>query len=149
MTTRPDWMKGLDPDQIEFYQRLSPAQAACRGGRRHNFQLRELLTRAKLPRTLQLTPMVQGGYQITDHCARGCGRWIRYITLPSGGIDWDSAVYGGGGSNYHAKGLDLSAGDDRQFMQWLIDQKLADAIALLARGAAARKTGKTGTAATA
>jgi hypothetical protein len=127
-SSKPEWMRGLDPDQVEFYQRLSPAAAACRGGRRHQFQLRDLLTRDRLPRGIDLAPQAGGVYQVTDHCARKCGRWIRYTTNAAGAIDWDSAHYGGAEDTYLATGLGLSAADDRLFMQWLIDQRFADQL---------------------
>jgi hypothetical protein len=125
---KPEWMYGLDQEQIEFYQRLEPEQAMCRGGRRHHFHMQDLIAGRNLPHGINLVPVRGGVYQLTDHCERGCGRWIRYETLPGGAIDWDSARYGGGGPNYRAKGLGLTAGDDKLFMHWLADQAMIDRI---------------------
>ncbi len=93
---KPGWMHGLDQDQISFYEGLDPQQAVCRGRRRHKFPLDDLIPGRVFPGGIELAP-VQGVYQLTAHCQRDCGRWIRYMTSAAGEIDWDSAVYGGGG----------------------------------------------------
>jgi hypothetical protein len=114
MTKKPAWMHGLTPEQIEFYLRLEPSQAACRGRRRHDFRLADLLPGKDLPKTVELD-RVGGVYELTDHCARKCGRFIRVLTDRRGMLDWSTARYGGGGPNYLATGLGLTAGNDRLF----------------------------------
>jgi hypothetical protein len=133
---RPEWMYGLDQEQIDFYLGLDPEQAMCRGGRRHDFHMQDLIAGRDWPEAIELVPAHGGVYQLTDHCERGCGRWIRYDTLPGGAIDWDSARYGGGGARYHATGLGLTAGDDKLYMHYLQDQVIADRIKLMRKRAA-------------
>jgi hypothetical protein len=107
-------MRGLSQDQVNFYLGLEPAQAACRGRRRHDFRLADLLPGADLPPTVKLEK-IGVIFEVTDHCARGCGRWIRYITDNRGLIDYSTARYGGGGPKYSATGLALTVADDRLF----------------------------------
>lgn len=132
---KPAWMKGLDQAQIDFYLGLDPEQAMCRGGRRHKFNMQDLMAGYDWPKGVELTPAAGGVYQLTDHCQRNCGRWIRYDTVAGGRIDWDSARYGGGGDRYHAKGLGLTAGDDKLYMHWLQDEVIADRIRLVRKRA--------------
>lgn len=134
-STRPQWMRDLDQDQIDFYLGLDPQQAVCRGKRRHKFGLDDLIPGRAFPRGIDIQPAAGGVVQITDHCQRRCGRWIRYTTGPDGLIDWDTASYGGGGDRYHARGLGLSASDDREFMRYLQADQIRDAIQLILKRA--------------
>ena len=125
---KPVWMRDLDQDQIGFYLALSYAQAACRAKRRHNFHLDDLGPDAPIE-GIEIE-LVQGYAHVKDYCKRGCGRWIEYDTDRNGVIDWDSAHYGGGGSQYHAKGLGLTAADDRAFWRHLQAEKVSEAVRL-------------------
>jgi hypothetical protein len=133
---RPTWMHGLDQEQIAFYGGLDPEQAVCRGKRRHKFHLDDLIPGRQFPEGIELV-RIQGAYQLTDHCQRGCGRWVRYTTLAGGAIDWDSARYGGGGARYHATGLGLSVADDRLYMHYIQDEMVIERIKLYFKKAAA------------
>lgn len=115
MAAKPAWMQGLTPEQVAFFLALEPEQAACRGSHRHKFLLADLLPGRNLPRSVKLEK-IGAVLQVTDHCARGCGRWIRYVTDSHYVIDYSTARYGGGGPNYSAAGLALPAGADRAFM---------------------------------
>jgi hypothetical protein len=148
MMTKPAWMHGLTPEQIDFYLSLEPEQAACRGRRRHDFRLADLLPGRDLPRTVDLD-RVGGVYELTDHCARKCGRFIRVLTNRAGMIDWSTARYGGGGPNYLATGLGLTAGNDRLFFDHMQASLIVEAYkrrAAQAQRAAAQQAAQEGAA---
>lgn len=128
-------MKGLTAEQIEFYLRLEPAQAACRGTHRHKFLLADLLPGKNLPKTVRLEK-VGAIFEVTDHCARKCGRWIRYLTDRRGMIDYSTARYGGGGPNYSAAGLAIPKGTDRLFMAHMQASLIVEAYARMVAQAA-------------
>lgn len=126
-TPRPGWMRDLDQEQIDFYLGLEPEQAMCRGKRRHDFK--GIIPGQKVPEFI-IMARIQEGITLTEHCHRGCGRWVRYTTDSRGLIDYTSAVYGGGGPNYLATGLDLTAADDREFLRYEQAQTVLDSMRL-------------------
>jgi hypothetical protein len=138
----PEWMHGLDEEQIAFYQQLSRAQAACRAKRRHNFHFDDLDDEAVLE-DVEIVLLPAGVCQLRDYCQRGCGRYIEYLTGRSGAIDWDTARYGGVVAGYMATGLGLTASDDRLFWRYLQQERITEEIQRFMR-----KAGKTRTVAT-
>ena len=112
---KPGWMRDLDVDQVSFYQHLSPEQAVCRGKRRHDFP--GIVPGKPLPASIAVERSA-GVYQVTEHCERGCGRFITYLTSRAGVPDYSTVRYGGGGPNYLATGLGLTAADDRLHMAY-------------------------------
>jgi hypothetical protein len=128
MAKKPDWMRDLDDEQVEFYRGLDPEQAVCRGKRRHLFP--GIVPGRKIPVTIDLVPVGYGVVEITEHCERGCGRWIRYLTRRNGTPDYSTAHYGGGGRRYRATGLRLTVADDRAFMEHVQGETIRDAVQL-------------------
>lgn len=135
----PAWAQGLDPDQRAFYEGLDPAQWVCRGRRRHRFNTDEPLANGSLPEGMRLEK-VTGGWELRDYCIRGCGRFLVFDTTNRGEIDWGSKHYGGGGPRYHARGLGLTATDDRRFFEHQQGEQLADMIRLWIKRQRARRS---------
>jgi len=127
---KPDWMRDLDQDQIDFLQGLSAAAAVCRGKRRHKFPG---LVPGQDSEDISVT-RVHGIYQVTETCERGCGRTISYEAGTDGIPDYSTARYGGWkiGSQL-ARGLGLTVVDDFEYMRWLQREAVIDAFRLRSR----------------
>lgn len=126
-------MRGLDEDQIEFYRRLDPEQAVCRGKRRHDFP--GIIPGREIPASIRIAAVGRGVAEITEHCERGCGRFITYLTDSHGVPDYSTRRYGGGGERYHATGLGLTAANDQSFMAFSQAETINNAVALAAKKA--------------
>jgi hypothetical protein len=127
---KPDWMLDLDQNQIGFYLGLDPAVAVCRGKRRHKFP--GLVPGRPLPRTIDIT-RPGGIYQVTEHCERGCGRFITYSAGRDGRPDYSTARYGGwrsGEGGQLATGLGLTAGDDSAYMAYIQAEAVTEGFRL-------------------